>query len=357
MNQAPNSASAKIAVEGAAQPKATSVVRPPTGLEKGSDWLFRRLTYVFAAFSVLILAYILYEIGGKAIPAIGERGLGFITGTTWNPNTDEFSILPEIWGTLYTSLLALLLGTIFGVAVAIFLSEGFLGAIVFEVLKRFKVEFHPVWGKLPTQMEGVVKNIVELLAAIPSVVYGLWGLYVVIPMIRPVCTWLNENMGWFPLFSTRLSGPGILPASLVLAIMILPTIAAISREALIAVPPKLREASYGLGAMRWETIFAVILPTSAAGIFGGVILGFGRALGETMALAMLVGNANTMTVSLFSPANTLAALLANNFPEAGPKQVPVLMYAALVLLLITLVVNVFGSMLLKRTTKSLKGAH
>lgn len=243
----------------------------------------------------------------------------------------------------------------FGVSVAIFLSEGFLGTFVFRVLKIFGVEFHKFWGKLPNRIEAVVKTIVDLLAAIPSVVYGLWGLYVVIPLITPVCHWLNDHMGWFPLFSTRLSGPGILPASLVLAIMVLPTIAAISREALVAVPPRLREAAYGLGATRWETIFAVILPTSAGGIFGGIILGFGRALGETMALAMLVGNANNISPSLFSPANTLASLLANSFPEAGPDQVPVLMYAALVLLGITLLVNLFGSLVLQRATRGLKG--
>ena len=140
----------------------------------------------------------------------------------------------------------------------------------------------------------------------------------------------------------------MLPAVIVLAIMILPTITAISRDALVAVPSKLRMAAYGLGATRWEAILAVILPTASRGIVGGIILGFGRALGETMALAMLAGNANQITVSLFSPANTLAALLANNFPEAGAKQVSVLMYAALVLLGITLIVNIAGTMIIKR---------
>jgi phosphate transport system permease protein len=155
-------------------------------------------------------------------------------------------------------------------------------------------------------------------------------------------------LGWFPLFGTDLSGPGVLPAVIVLAIMILPTITAISRDALVAVPSKLRMAAYGLGATRWEAILAVILPTASRGIVGGIILAFGRALGETMALAMLAGNSNQITVSLFSPANTLAALLANNFPEAGAKQVSVLMFAALVLLGITLIVNVAGTMIIRR---------
>jgi phosphate transport system permease protein len=159
-----------------------------------------------------------------------------------------------------------------------------------------------------------------LLAAIPSVVYGLWGLFVVIPLVRPACNWLHLKLGWIPLFGTTLSGPGMLPAAIVLSIMILPTITAISRDALVSVPSKLRMAAYGLGATQWETILAVILPTALRGIFGAIVLAFGRALGETMALAMLVGNGNKISVSLFSPANTLAALLANNFPEAGQRK-------------------------------------
>ncbi len=212
------------------------------------------------------------------------------------------------------------------------------------------LHFHPFWGQLPLRIEDLLKNLIELLAAIPSVVYGLWGIFVVIPLIRPACNWLHLKMGWLPLFGTDLSGPGMLPAVLVLSIMILPTITAISRDALVSVPPKLRMAAYGLGATRWETILAVTLPTAARGVFGGVVLAFGRALGETMALAMLVGNSNKISVSLFSPANTLAALLANNFPEAQKKEVAVLMYAALVLLAITLLVNILGAFILQRAS-------
>jgi phosphate transport system permease protein len=212
------------------------------------------------------------------------------------------------------------------------------------------LHLRPFWARMPDRFENLLKNLIELLAAIPSVVYGLWGIFVVIPLIRPMCNWLHLKLGWMPIFATDLSGPGVLPAVIVLAIMILPTITAISRDALVSVPPKLRMAAYGLGATRWEAILAVILPTASRGVFGGVILAFGRALGETMALAMLVGNANQISVSLFSPANTLAALLANNFPEAGPKDVGVLMYAALVLLGITLVVNIVGAVILQRST-------
>src|SRR5262249_14826079 len=149
----------------------------------------------------------------------------------------------------------------------------------FQLLRSLKLELHPVWGRLPDQLERLLKNLIELLAAIPSVVYGLWGLFVVIPVIRPLCAWLHVQLGWIPLFGTEFSGPGVLPAVLVLAIMILPTITAISRDALVSVPTKLRMAAYGLGATRWEAVLAVILPTASRGIFGGVVLAFGRALG------------------------------------------------------------------------------
>ncbi|MEW4453454.1 phosphate ABC transporter permease subunit PstC [Bremerella sp. JC817] len=333
------------------------ISRPPTKLEIGIDRLFRGLCFSFAWLTIAVMAYIVIEISWKAKPAVLEYGPGFLSGKEWDPNTGEFGILPEIWGTLYSSLLALLIGSVFGIAVAVFLSEGYLGNFVFRVLKLFGVQFHRFWGKMPSMAESALKNLVELLAAIPSVVYGLWGIFVVIPLMRSSCVWLHDNMGWFPLFGTRFQGPGMLPAAFVLAIMILPTISAISRDALVAVPPKLREASYGLGATRWETILSVILPTASGGIFGGIVLAFGRALGETMALAMLVGNMNTISVSLFSPANTLAALLANNFQEAGSDEmkVGVLMYAGMVLMAITLVVNIIGALILQRATAGLKG--
>jgi phosphate transport system permease protein len=322
--------------------------QPPSGFQRWGDVAFRRLCFAFAVLTIGLLVWLVVEIGSKAIPALREFGFSFLTGTTWNPNLHQYSILPEIWGTLYTSLLALGIGSAFGVAAALFLSEGFLGEVVFDILKRLGLHLHPFWEKLPQRMEGLLKNTIELLAAVPSVVYGLWGLFVVIPMIRPLCNWLHDRMAWVPFFSTDLSGPGVLPAVLVLSIMILPTITAISRDALVSVPPKLRMAAYGLGATRWETILGVILPTASRGIFGGIILAFGRALGETMALAMLIGNANRLSLSLFSPANTLAALLANSFPEAGRREIPVLMYAALVLLGVTLAVNIIGAIILER---------
>ena len=337
--------------------RSTQISQPPTRFQQIVDAMFRRLCHGFAWLSVLLVVFIVLKIAVAAAPALRQQGLGFLTGTTWDPNTGQFGILPEIWGTLYTSCLALMVGTAFGVAAAVFLSEGFLAQFVFQILKVFGLEFHPFFGKLPDQVQVFLKNLIELLAAIPSVVYGLWGLFVVIPFLRPMCNWLNLKLGWVPFFGTTLTGPGVLPAVIVLSIMILPTITAISRDALVSVPPKLRMAAYGMGATRWETILAVILPTAARGIVGAVILAFGRALGETMALAMLVGNANRISLSLFSPANTLAALLANNFPEAAKKDVAVLMYAALILLAITLFVNIIGSIMLERASSGLEGGR
>jgi len=336
--------------------EAVTISHPPSRLQGVTDRFFRGLCHSFAWLTVLLVVFIVLRIATQAAPAVRQYGLHFLTTRTWDPNKEQFGILPEIWGTAYTSLLALVIGSAFGVAAAVFLSEGYLAGFVFGALKLFRLEFRPIWRDLPNRVEQVLKNLIELLAAIPSVVYGLWGLFVVIPLVRPACNWLHLKMGWFPLFGADLSGPGVLPAVLVLSIMILPTITAISRDALVSVPPKLRMAAYGLGATQWETIVAVILPTAARGIFGGIILAFGRALGETMALAMLVGNANIINVSIFSPANTLAALLANTFPEAHPKEIGVLMYAALVLMGITLAVNVIGALILQRASAGLEGS-
>ncbi len=306
---------------------AGTISAPPSSFDYLVDRGFRGLAVAGAVSILVLLALILWEIGGKAIPGMREHGVAFLTGSAWDVKAGQFGILPAIWGTLYSSLLALLIGGVFGVAMAIFLTQDFL---------------HP-------KLAQVFRTIVELLAAIPSVVYGLWGIFVVIPAIRPLAEWLHASLGGIPFFSTSLAGPGMLPAALVLAIMVLPTVAAVSQDALRQVPYKVKEAAYGLGTTRWEAILRVLLPAARNGIFGALVLGFGRALGETMALAMLVGNANQISLSLFSPANTLAALLALNFPEAGPKEIPVLMYAALVLLAITLIVNVIGSAIMSYT--------
>ncbi len=301
--------------------------KPPSSGDILFDKLFRGLTYAFTWATVLLLALIVIKIGGQAIPALSKYGLGFLVSTTWDVNAQEFGILPEIWGTLYSSFFALVIGGFFGITIAIFVTQDF----------------------LPHKIEVILKNIIELLAAIPSVVYGLWGIFVLIPLIRPVADFLYDKFGWIPFFSTSLSGPGLFPAALVLSIMILPTVAAISQDAFKAIPHKTKEAAYGMGTTRWEAILRVMLPTASGGIFGGLVLGFGRALGETMALAMLVGNSNQISLSLFAPANTLAALLALNFPEAGELEASILMYAACALLLITLLVNVAGAAIIAKT--------
>ena len=301
-----------------------SACQPPSTKDFLVDRTFRAMARIGVVLVLAVVFALIYEVGSKAIPGMEKHGLDVIFGTVWDVNQEKFGILPAIWGTLYSALIALLIAGFFGVSMAIFLTQDF----------------------LPAQLAAVFRTIVELLAAIPSVVYGLWGIYVVIPAIRPLTEVLNSELGWIPFFSTTLSGPGLLPAALVLAIMILPTIAAVSQDALTAVPMKTKQAAYGMGTTHWEAILKVVVPSAATGIFGSLVLGLGRALGETMALAMLVGNSNQITLSLFAPANTLAALLALNFPEAGPTEIEVLMYAALVLMFITLVVNVIGSMIM-----------
>jgi phosphate transport system permease protein len=314
-------------------PAKPRIARPPTAFQRHSDVLFKTATYVFGVAVMLVLTGVVVEVMRHGSSAMSEYGLGFLMRSTWDANRGVFGILPEILGTLYTSFVALVVAAFLGITVALVLSQGF----------------------LHRRVELVMKNVIELLAAIPSVVYGLWGIFVLIPLLRGPAGWLNENLGFLPLFETRLSGPGILPASLVLAIMILPTVTAVSREAMAAVPARLAAAAYGLGATRWEVIFRVTLPTASGGIFGALVLGLGRAFGETMALAMLAGNAHNFGWSLFSPGNTLAALLANHFPEAGAIEVGALMYAAAVLLLITLSVNIIGSLIMLRATRGLKG--
>jgi phosphate transport system permease protein len=304
-----------------------SIARPPTDTELRVDGTFKWVTRIFAWLTILIAVLIVGLIARQAFPAIRAFGAGFIVSKTWDAGKGQFGILPEIFGTMLSSAIGVALGSLFGIVVAIFLTQ----------------QFIPRW------LESVFKNIVTLLAAIPSVVYGLWGVFVVIPAIRPACNWLYAHFGSIPLFSTPLLSVGMMPAALVLAIMILPTVTAISRDSIAAVNPLLREAAFGMGATRWETILGVTLPTSKRGIYGSIVLGFGRAIGETMALAMLVGSTNVISPSLFSPADTLAALLANKFPEAAsPIDLGVLMYAALVLLALTLFVNVLGELIIRR---------
>lgn len=303
--------------------------KPPSQGDIYFNKFFSISTRLFTWATVALLAFIVAVIGKEAFFAFKEMGFSFLTTSVWDSSEDVYGILPQIWGTLYSSFLALILGGFFGISIAIFITQDF----------------------LPHKVELVLKNIIELLAAIPSVVYGLWGIYVLVPLIRPIANFLHEYLSWIPFFSTRLSGLGMLPAALVLAIMILPTVAAISQDAFRAIPHKTKEAAFGMGTTRWEAILRVLLPTASGGIFGALVLGFGRALGETMALAMLVGSMSTVTLSIFSPADTIAAMLANTFPEAGPGlETGALMCAACTLLLITLFVNIAGTFIINKAT-------
>ena len=337
-----------------------SVSRPPTKGEVGRSKVFTISCYTFGIAVIILVLYIIALIAYRAWPAIHEHGFGFLAGDNILDNSKSYGILPAIWGTFYSSILALIMGSVFGIAIAIFLSENLLSSFVFRILQKLGLAYHPFWGRLPENIELFLKNLIELLAAIPSVVYGFWGLALVKPVFQPICHWLYNNFGetWGLklFFGDELGRFGMFPAACVLAIMILPTIAAISRDAMATVPPKLKEAAYGLGATRWETIFSVTIPTAFTGIMGGIILAFGRALGETMALAMLLGNSNTMSgLSLFSNSNTLAAMLANSFGEASdPNKQAALMYAALVLLGITLFVNIIGELIMLRSRMAYK---
>jgi phosphate transport system permease protein len=288
--------------------------------------IFRWVTLILAVAVGVILIWITYSLLAIALPSIQKFGLGFITNSTWNPVEEIYGALPQIYGTILSSFLALLFAVPLGVGVAVFLSENF----------------------LPPRILTPIAFVIELLAAIPSVVYGLWGLFVFIPAIRPLLQGINHAFGWIPFFSTPPGGRQLFAASLVLAIMILPTIIAISRDTMVSLPPQLRQGAYGLGATRWETITRVLIPAGLSGIIGSVMLALGRALGETMALAMLVGNANKVNVSWFAPASTISSLIANQFGEASGLQKSSLFYEALVLMLLTLVVNVLAEMVVSR---------
>jgi phosphate transport system permease protein len=295
--------------------------------------LFLVLTWLASVAAVLTLLWILFSIITPAWPAIQQTGLSFFTSTVWDVNRNRYGALPFLIGTAASSLIALCLALPLGVFIALFLSENF----------------------LPRSVRQIIRFVVELLAAIPSVVYGLWGIAVVIPLVQQFGGYLSDYLGFIPFFSGPATGNSLLTASLVLAIMVLPTITAISRTALVAVPPTLREGSYAVGATRWETIFRVLVPTAAPGIVAATILAFGRAMGETMAVAMLIGNSPRLSWSLLSPAGTLAGLLANQFGEAQGLQISALMYAALVLVLLTLLVNMAGEFVLRRAEKATAG--
>jgi phosphate transport system permease protein len=282
-----------------------------SGIERTLDNIFYWFAKIMAFAIAGVLIWITIQVALKSMPAIGEFGLGFLTSSSWNPVTSQYGVWPAIYGTLVSSLIALAIAVPIGIGVAIFLSEDY---------------FHPA-------VQRIIVFLVELLAAVPSVVYGLWGIFVLIPFLKSF---------------TPLRGPGMLPAALILSVMILPTIAAIGRDAIINVDNGMRQAAVGLGATRWEAILQIVLPAASSGIIGGIMLALGRALGETMAVTMLIGNSNKVDASVFAPSNTVSSLLANQFAEASGLQVSALMYAALILFFITLIVNVLAQLLVTR---------
>ncbi len=295
-------------------------------MEKSVDGGFRILAIVLASVVAMVLLAILIVVFWGSLDSMGRYGWSFLVTSNWNPVKDEYGALTAIYGTLLTSLLALLIAVPLGLGTAIFITENI----------------------IPLKIRTLIGLMVELLAAIPSVVLGLWAIFVMEPFIRPFLEVLHNTLGWLPLFSTDPMGPGITPAVLILVVMILPIITAISRDSLNQVPMKLRQAAYGVGTTRWGAILNVMLPAAISGIVGGVMLALGRAMGETMAVTMIIGNSNTFSWSLLAPGNTISAMLANQFGEADGSQVSSLMYAAFVLMILTLAVNILAQWLVKR---------
>ncbi len=294
--------------------------------EKFIDLSFKNFVLAMAAMVAVVLIGILILVFEGSLESMGSYGLKFLVTSDWNPVTDEYGAFTAIYGTLLTSVFSLLIAVPLGVGTALFITEDI----------------------IPNKAREIIGVMVELLAAIPSVVLGLWAIYVMEPFLRPLLTFLYDYLGWIPLFNTKPLGPGTAPAILILVVMILPIITAISRDSLNQVPYKLREASYGVGATRWVTIFNVIIPAAVSGIAGGVLLALGRAMGETMAVTMIIGNSNAFSWSVLSPGYTIASMLANQFGEADGAQVSSLMYAAFILMMLTLGVNIIAQWLVKR---------
>ena len=290
---------------------------------------FRTLVAVVASAVPVVLVLIVLTLLQQAMPAITHFGLRFLTGSEWNAVTDQFGALPAIFGTIFTAFIALALALPVGVAVAVVLSE-----------------------PSHTSIRGLIGTGIELLAAIPSVVYGIWALYVLAPWSYehievPISTHLSF-IGWLGAPAPR----GLFNAALVLAVMVLPTLTAISRDVIKAVPRGLKENAVALGATWWETTWRVILPSARAGIFGATILALGRALGETIAVTMIIGNQYVIPHTIFQPAYTLASVIANEFTEAtGTLHPAALVELGLVLILVTLVVNMLALLLVRSSTR------
>jgi phosphate transport system permease protein len=297
---------------------------------RGGDELAYLITFLFAASVVLVTAILVFELWIKSGPAIHKFGFSFLWHSTWDPVNDEFGALPFVYGTIATSVLGLLFSVPLGVGAAIFLSE-----------------------LAPPKMSNTLTFLVELLAAVPSVIFGLLAIFALVPLMRSyVQPALIASFGWSPFFKGPSYGVGVLTAGMVLAIMMFPYIISISREALMQVPPEQREAALALGATRWEATWDAVVPFARLGIVGSVFLSLARALGETMAVTMVIGNDPKINSSILAPGYTIAAVIANEFTEAtGDIHLAALVELGLVLFLITIILNGLGQLLLMLTAK------
>lgn len=287
--------------------------------------------FLVLAILVLIGVFLAWE----AWPAFRQFKLGFFTSSDWNPVQESFGALAVVFGTVVSSLLAMAIATPLSVGVALFLNE-----------------------LAPRRLARVVGLLVEMLAAIPSVVYGLWGIFVLAPWLRgSVEPAIGKHLGFLPLFAGPAYGKDMLAAGLVLAIMVTPTVSSICREVFKAIPVAQREAALALGATRWETMRLAVLASAKSGIVGAAILGLGRAVGETMAVTMVIGNRIDISASLFAPAQTMSALLANEYNEASGLHASALVAVGLTLFLVTFVMNGIARLLVRRMTTGAKGAR
>ena len=295
------------------------------------DATFRTMTQCSAIAVLVLLAGVMLSLVIGSLPAWKAFGLGFFTSESWNPVTEKFGAAPAIYGTLLTSFLAMLIGVPVSLGIALFLTE-----------------LCPQWLRRPL---GIA---IELLAGIPSIIYGMWGLFVFAPFFADtIQPWLIDVLGPLPVIGALFQGPpygvGLLTAGLILAIMVLPFIAAVIRDVFEAVPPMLKESAYGLGCTTWEVVWHVVIPYTRVGIVGGVMLGLGRALGETMAVTFVIGNAHRLAASLMAPGNTISSALANEFTEAvGDLYLSSLIALGLILFVMTFIVLALAKWMLAR---------
>ena len=299
------------------------------------DEITRIITFLFAATVVLITALLVYELWeGSALPR-HQFGLAFFRTTVWDPIAGDFGALPFVYGTLITATVALFIAVPLGIGAAIFLAE-----------------------LAPARLSDALEFFIDLLAAVPSVIYGLLGVFIVVPLMRQyIQPALKSALGFLPLFKGPAYGIGFLTAGVVLAIMVIPFIISVSREVLLSVPRDQREAALGLGSTRWESTWKVVVPFARTGILGSIFLALARALGETMAVTMVIGNAPTISASLFSPGDSIASVIANQFTEAtGDLYLQSLIELGLVLFLLTFILNGLARLLIVVTSQRGRGA-